>query len=110
MSADLKAENEVVLREMADRGDDLSKVRVVEFTAAFADKLSALAFTEQVEAMGYKVDVEENGTVASLPWDAIAAREMVPTLNAITDAEIRLGDVAHSLGGEMDGWGCLRPD
>jgi hypothetical protein len=110
MSADLRAENEAVLRSMADRGDDLGKVRAVEFTAVFADKPSALTFTETVRAMGYMVEIEESGTVASHPWDAVAVREMVPTVDGITDAEIGLGDVAHSLDGKMDGWGCLRPD
>jgi hypothetical protein len=110
MSADLRAENEFVLRDMADHGDDLNKARVVEFTAIFAEKTSALTFAEQAAAMGYAVDIEESGTVASHAWDVIASREMTPTPDAITDAEVSLGEIARSLGGEMDGWGCLRPD
>jgi hypothetical protein len=110
MTADLRAENELVLRDMAERGDDLGKARIVEFTAVFASQSSALAFIEQVKAMAYTVDIEESGTVPSHRWDAVAAREMIPTLDGITDAEISLANVAQALGGKMDGWGCLRPD
>lgn len=110
MNADLRAENEAVLQRMADGGDDLSRVRFVDFTAVFVDEPSATAFAQKVEALGYAVDVEQTGTVASHPWDVVASSKMVPSLDTITDAEISLGDFAKELGGEMDGWGCLEPD
>jgi hypothetical protein len=109
MTADLRAENETVLRRMADRGDDLSRMRFVDFTAVFADEPSALAFAQKVGTMGYKSDVEQSGTADSHPWDVVATRLMVPSLDDITDAEVSLGKVAKELGGEMDGWGCLEP-
>lgn len=108
--ADLRAENELILRGMAERGDDLSKSRVVDFTAVFANEEAARAFADKAEAAGYSIDMEENGTVAAQPWDVIASREMTASVDTITDAEITLGDMASALGGRMDGWGCLRPD
>ena len=110
MSADLRAENETVLRRMADRGDDLSRVRFVDFTAVFVDQPSAFAFSQKAEAIGYMVDVEESGTVTSHPWDVVATRKMTPSVDEITEAEVSLGKLAKELGGDMDGWGCLEPD
>lgn len=108
--ADLRAENERVLRGMAERGDDLRRSRVVDFTAVFANEQAALAFADKAKALDYSVDMEKSGTVPTQPWDVIASREMTASVDAITDAEITLGDVANALGGKMDGWGCLRPD
>ncbi|MGR4864183.1 ribonuclease E inhibitor RraB [Caulobacter sp. LARHSG274] len=110
MSADLRAENETVLRRMADRGDDLSRVRFVDFTAVFVDQPSAFAFSQKAAAMGYMVHVEESGTVASQPWDVVATRKMTPSVDEITDTEVSLGSLAKALGGEMDGWGCLESE
>lgn len=110
MSDDLRAENDLVLRGMAERGDDLSRSRVVEFTAVFVNEQTAMVFADKAAALGYSVDMEESGTVPTQPWDVIASREMTASVDAITDAEITLGDVANALGGKMDGWGCLRPD
>lgn len=107
---DLRAENELVLRGMAERGDDLSRIRVFEFTAVFASEQAALAFADKAKALGYSVDTEKSGTVPTQPWDVIASREMTASVDAITNAEITLGDIASALGGKMDGWGCLRPD
>lgn len=109
MSADVRAENEAVLQGMAERGDDLSRPRVVDFAAVFADEPSALAFARKVEAAGYAVEIEESRAVPSHPWDVIASRDMTPSLDAITDAEVSLGELARALGGDMDGWGCLAP-
>lgn len=107
---DLRAENELVLSGMAERGDDLSRSRVFEFTAVFAREQAALAFADKAKALGYSVDIEKSGTVPTQPWDVIASREMTASVDAITDAEITLGDTAGALGGKMDGWGSLRPD
>lgn len=107
---DLRAENELVLRGMAERGDDLSRSRVFDFTAVFASEQAALAFADKAKALGYSVDIEKSGTVPTQPWDVIASREMTASVDAITDAEITLSDIASALGGKMDGWGSLRPD
>ncbi len=110
MSDDLRAENELVLGGIAERGDDLSKSRVVDFTAVFANEPTAIAFAEKAEALGFSVTIEETGIVPTNPWDVVAAREMTASVDTITRAEITLGDVARALGGDMNGWGCLRPD
>jgi hypothetical protein len=110
MSTDLRSENELVLQRMADRGDDLSTVRIVDFTAVFVDEPSALAFARKVETKGYTIDIEESGTAVGYPWEVVASRKMAPSLDEITDAELGLGDFAEELGGKMDGWGWLGPD
>ncbi|WP_426012517.1 ribonuclease E inhibitor RraB [Caulobacter sp. DWR2-3-1b2] len=110
MSTTLKVENEIVLQGMAARGDDLSKARVVDYTAVFVDEASALTFAQRVQALGYTIDIELSQAVASHPWDSVASRKMIPSLDGITDAEVSLSIIARELNGRMDGWGCLKPD
>jgi hypothetical protein len=97
MSAHLRAENETVLRRMADHGGDLTRARLVDFNAVFIDQASASAFAEKAEALGYMVKVEESGCVATHPWDVVATRQMVPSLTEVTNVEVGLGGMAREL-------------
>ena len=94
---------------MAESGVDFSKAHLVDFTIVFVDEPSATAFARRAEVMGYGIDVEDSGTVASHPWDVTAPCTMLLSVGQITDAEIVLGNLANELGGKMDGWGCLLP-
>ena len=100
-------ENGQVLRRMQENGDDLTKVRTIEFVVVFPSKSAAEQFADHFRALGYRAQLEQTGTVPELPWDAIVARNMIPSHSAISDFEAELGLFANPLGGRTDGWGGL---
>jgi hypothetical protein len=99
-------ENGAVLRRMFERGDDLSKPRIVDFCFAFGDRSQALEFAATVEERDLEVCIsfyeERDG------WQAIVKRYMVPTHTDITGLELSLTERAVAVGGEADGWGCMQ--
>ena len=101
-------ENGVVLRRMYERGDDLSKPRMVDFCFVFSDRRQALAFAEIVDHRDLEVSIsyyEEREM-----WEVVVRRHMIPTHEAITLLESDLTEKAESVGGEPDGWGCMQID
>ena len=106
MNAMLRGENAAVLQRMQDHGDDLSRIRPVEFTAVFVDRQAASAFAQRASDQGYVTELEETGTTPAKPWDVIATRQFSPSVEEITNAEVHLGALAEELGGTLDGWCC----
>lgn len=103
-------ENGRVLRNIAARGDDLTKARNIDFTVVFAQATSAEQFAEHFRGLGHKVTVEETGTEEGHPWDVVVVKHMVPTYEGITDFENDLQFVADRWGGynvysKTTGWG-----
>jgi Regulator of ribonuclease activity B len=99
-------ENGAVLRRMRDGGDSLTQPRNVDFCFAFSERRQALAFTEVVDDRELEVCIsyyEERDM-----WQTIVTRFMVPTHAEITATEFTLTQQAESVGGEADGWGCMR--
>jgi hypothetical protein len=99
-------ENAVVLARMSEQGDDLSQPRTVDFSFLFATQVSAAKFVSEAEAAGFTATYE-GSYYAERPWDVTAAKLMVPTAVAVTDAELALSQLARPLGGQADGWGCI---
>ena len=100
-------DNGAVLRRLQSDGDDLSKPRNIDFTVVLPTAAAAQAFARHFRALDYRVDTEESGCVAELPWDACVVRHMLPTHAGITAFEAELDAVARPLGGRNDGWGCF---
>lgn len=100
-------ENGAVLRQMAESGDDLSKPRDVDFVVVMPSSKAAHDFSAYFEGLGYRVRVNETGTVPELPWDVVVVKHMVPTHAEITEFEQELEMAALRLGGRNDGWGCF---
>jgi hypothetical protein len=104
-------ENGDVLRQMAAAGIDLGSPRVVDFEHCFPDEASAGTFHAAVagtvlEARLFRLEPDEGRG-----WEVQCRVRLVPTHAAITQAELRLGDLARSFGGFHDGWGSLsNPD
>jgi hypothetical protein len=99
-------ENGTVLRRMREGGDSLTQPRMVDFCFAFPERRQAIAFTEIVDDRDLEVCIsfyEERDM-----WQAIVKRYMVPDHGAITTTELTLSHQAESVGGEADGWGCMR--
>lgn len=99
-------ENGGVLRRMFDGGDDLSHPRIVDFCFAFPERQQAVAFAGIVDDRDLEVCIsyyEEREM-----WQTIVKRHMMPTHRDITALELRLASQAEAVGGEADGWGCMR--
>jgi hypothetical protein len=99
-------ENGNVLKRMFDGGDDLSRPRIVDFCFAFPGRQQALAFAEIVDDRDLEVCISSYDEREM--WQAIVKRRMIPTHRDITALESRLTSQAESVGGEADGWGCMR--
>lgn len=96
-----------VLRRMLSSGDDLSRARIVDFTIVFPNQTSALSFAQLFKLKGYATDVERTASVATLPWDVVVKKSMVPEHHAITAFESELESAAGEFGGRNDGWGSF---
>jgi hypothetical protein len=103
-------DNGDVLRRLQRNGDNLTKPRDVDFTVVFATEESAQEFAERFLRHGYKVSVRNSNCVQDLPWDAVVKKHMVPSHSGITQFEEELQEIAESLGGRNDGWGCISQD
>ncbi len=99
-------ENGDVLRRMIAKGDDLSRVRIVDFTHVFPDEASAQAFAVTVEADGLFAVIAMTGMADDLPWDVVIEHPLAPNHAAVTTLELQLGEMAEKFGGRADGWGC----
>jgi hypothetical protein len=91
---------------MYDGGDDLSQPRIIDFCFIFPERHGALAFAETVDDRDLEVCISYYKEREM--WQAIVKRHMIPTHADITAMELRLSAHAESVGGEPDGWGCMR--
>lgn len=102
--------NAETLRHMAERGDDLTRPRPIDFAHVFPDEASARAFAAAATAAGFAAsieDVEEEDRAEIEWWDVVISRSMIPSEDAITSIEAQLDMLAQDHGGQADGWGCF---
>ena len=112
MSRDLSRfpqdENGDVLWRMHDSGDDLSKIREVDFSVVFPTEQQALDFSVRVLRAGHRVQQSRfMEQPEGLTWDVSVSSHMVPTHLQVTQFELFLADAAMAHGGRNDGWGCF---
>jgi len=100
-------DNERVLQQMRNNGDDLSRPRVIDFTVVLPNEKTARSFGGHFDALGLEVYAERTETAPDLPWDVVVKKHMLPTNDGITGFEQELQAVATPLGGRNDGWGCF---
>ena len=100
-------ENGDVLRRFEAQGDDLARPRNIDFTVVFPEEIVAERFAEHFRKQGYVASVEFAETVTELPWDVVVVKHMTPSHQEIGDFEAALQEVASTLGGRNDGWGCF---
>ena len=101
-----KDENGDVLRRMHKAGMDLLAEHNIDFCHLFSTKSKANAMARRCRKIGVNAVVEENDVVGG--WDVRCIVSMVPTHAAITETELKLGQIAEQCGGEADGWGVLQ--
>lgn len=99
-------DNGTVLRNMRNGGDSLTQPRIVDFCFIFPERRQAIAFAEIVDDRDLEVCISYNEELDM--WDAVVKRYMVPTHGDITEMEQTFAGQAESVGGEADGWGCMR--
>jgi len=100
-------ENGDVLWGMSEKGDNLSKIREVNFSVIFPSEENALQFAIQLLKNEMKVSFSEYEANKELPWEVTVHVMVVPTHKTITALENQLGEIAGMLGGQNDGWGCF---
>lgn len=96
-------ENTRVLRDMEDRGVDLSYERTVDFSHVFQSSVNANAFICACLEQGY----EARDTTDELMdhFDVTVSLLMTPSCGLITETEEALGQLATRFQGRSDGWG-----
>jgi|SRR5215469_12304055 len=95
------------LRRLEADGDDLTRARNIDFSVVFPTEFAAERFADYFRERGYQVDVRYSEVEEGLPWDVTVVNNMVPSHKGITNFENELQEVADSLGGQNDGWGCF---
>ncbi|MEG9439009.1 ribonuclease E inhibitor RraB [Edaphobacter sp. HDX4] len=100
-------ENGDALRRLEAEGDDISRARDIDFTVVFSTDLTAEEFAENFRKAGYPVTIRFTQTKESHPWDVVVVKNMIPSQAGISDFERELQDVADTMGGYNDGWGCF---
>ncbi len=66
---------------------------------------AARQMAKHAEEMGFAAKVSLPEDVGS--WETVCVMNMLPTHSEITSTEERLSELAKSLGGYADGWGCF---
>jgi hypothetical protein len=103
-------ENGDVLWNMSESGDDLAKIREVDFSVIFPSEENALQFAIQLLKNEMKVSFSEYEENKEFPYQVTVHVMIVPSHKAITALEDQLGEIAEMLGGQNDGWGCFRQE
>ena len=100
-------DNGDALRRLEADGDDLSLARDIDFTVVFPDQFRAEEFAAHFRSAGYKSTVRNAQVKETHPWDVLVVKRMVPSHSGISEFEAELQEVADTLGGHNDGWGCF---
>jgi hypothetical protein len=88
-------------------GDDLGRARNIDFTVIFSDDLTAEEFAEHFRKAGYRATIRFTQVKESHPWDVVVVKHMIPSHTGISEFERELQQVADTMGGYNDGWGCF---
>ena len=100
-------ENGDVLRRLETQGDDLTRARDIDFSVVFPVESAAERFAEHFRAQGYAASVYFAEAMKEFPWNVNVVKHMIPSHQEIGSFEASLQEVANTLGGHNDGWGCF---
>jgi len=100
-------DNGDVLRRLQAKGDSLTQARNIDFTVVFKQKNAAEQFAEHFRKQGYPVSIDGPDSMTDFPWDVVVVKHMIPSHQEIGDFEASLQEVADTLDGHNDGWGCI---
>jgi hypothetical protein len=92
---------------MAADGVDLVSPRVVDFEHCFPDESSAKKFRTAVAGTVLEAKIIRPRRKDGRGWEVQCRVRLTPTHAAITQTELRLGDLARRFDGYPDGWGSM---
>lgn len=96
--------NRAVLFRLEENGDNLEIPREIDHTVVFKNRKKANDFSKIVEERGFTVGINSSG-IFNKTFDLLVQRIDPPSrLDPIT---FELQELAESLGGSYDGWGCM---
>ena len=91
------------LAQIESQGSDMSLPMEIDFFIAVPSSEAGEAVSAVVRPLGFSPSVELDDE--SGEWTCYAAKTMVATYEAITEAQSQLSRVSEALGGLTDGWG-----
>lgn len=94
-----------VLWELAQKGEDLTTEREIDFPVLFPTEAAALQYAVELLKQGQKVSFTAYDEDDDLPWQVTAHQTMLPLHADIGELEELLDEGAQPLGGRTDGWG-----
>ena len=100
----LKFENGVVLRDLGYVPGVEVAPRRVDFNLVFPNLSARASVRGEIEADGFNWE-DRDTAVKQDSVESIAWRVLQPSVETITDAEIRLIDFVAKVDGYADGWG-----
>jgi hypothetical protein len=100
-------DNGDALRRLESHGDNLTRARNIDFSVVFSVESAAERFAEHFRAQGYVASVYFAEEMKEFPWNVNVVKHMIPSYQEIGDFETTLQEVADTLGGHNDGWGCF---
>jgi regulator of RNase E activity RraB len=97
-------ENTAILVQLEANGSNLGCAKRVDFSHLFPSLAAASSFAAATEAEGFEVAVDQSHSLEAA-YDVTASKVMLPSADAITEAEARLSWLAELHQGRADGWG-----
>jgi hypothetical protein len=95
------------LRRLEEGGDDLTQARNIDFSVVFPVESAAERFAGHFRAQGFAVEVYFVEEMKEFPWNVNVVKHMKPSHREIGEFETSLQEIADTLGGHNDGWGCF---
>lgn len=96
--------NRAVLFRLEENGDNLEVPREIDHLVIFKNRKKANDFSKIVEERGFTVKISSSG-IFNKTFDLLVQKNDPPSrLDPIT---FELQELAESLGGSYDGWGCM---
>lgn len=100
----LLEENNAILVQLEANGSNLGSAKRVDFSHLSPSLVAANSIATAAEAEGFEAAVDQIQS-REAAYDVTASRLMLPSADAITEAEARLSWLAKLHQGRADGWG-----
>jgi hypothetical protein len=93
------------LQQLVSRGSDLSKPMEIDFAIDIPNREVGLAFATVAGPMGFRTDVDQDDETGD--WTCYCSRTMVPSYDAMIEAQRLLEEIGRPFGAKPDGWGSF---
>ena len=90
------------LRMVAEEGADMTAPMLIEFTIAAPSDSAARSIAELASSRGYAPQISADSEAGG--FSIYCGRTMIPTYDAIVEAQFDLNRICKPYGGTCDGW------